>query len=125
MVFMTIGERLKFHLDKMGISGKKLAEAVGLHPSQISKIINNDSNPSLDALERICVVLGITEAEFFAVPLNPRVVASTPVTISSQDIELLRKLKNLPATDQKEIEAYIRFKKNQNSNDETSASTGK
>lgn len=62
---MNIGERLKYHLDRSNISGKKLAEAVNLHPSQISKIINNDSKPSIDALERICSALSITLAEFF------------------------------------------------------------
>lgn len=63
---MNIGQRVRYFRDLFGISGKSLAEKVGLDPSQISKIENGSSKPSLDALERICEVLGITTSEFFA-----------------------------------------------------------
>jgi len=63
---MIIGERLKYFREQAGISGKSLAEKAGLVPSQIYKIESNVTKPSLDSLERICEVLGITLAEFFA-----------------------------------------------------------
>lgn len=63
---MDIGQRLKTVREKHGVSGNSLAKSVGLHPSQISKIENGATKPSFDALERICDVLGITMAEFFA-----------------------------------------------------------
>ncbi|MCL6478096.1 MAG: helix-turn-helix domain-containing protein [Peptococcaceae bacterium] len=63
---MTIGERLRFFREQAGISGKYLAERAGLVPSQIYKIESNVTKPSLDSLERICQVLGITLGQFFS-----------------------------------------------------------
>ncbi|WP_371364566.1 hypothetical protein SRRS_52290 [Sporomusa rhizae] len=64
---MNIGERLRFLREQSGISGKALAEKIGLVPSQINKIEHNVTKPSIDSLERICTALGIPLSEFFAV----------------------------------------------------------
>ena len=64
---MNIGERLRFLREQSGISGKALAEKIGLVPSQINKIEHNVTKPSIDSLERICGSLGITLGEFFSV----------------------------------------------------------
>jgi len=63
---MDYGSKLKEIRKSKNISARSLASQVGLDPSQVSKIENNVSKPSLDALEKICSVLDITLAEFFA-----------------------------------------------------------
>ena len=63
---MNIGERLRFLREQAGISGKALAEKIGLVPSQINKIEHNVTKPSIDSLERICDALGITLGDFFS-----------------------------------------------------------
>lgn len=63
---MNIGLRLKTIRENMGISGRSLALRVDVVPSQISKIENGVTNPSLDLLQRICEALNITLGDFFA-----------------------------------------------------------
>ena len=63
---MNIGERIKHFRELSGMSGKKLAEKVGLDSSQIYKIESNVSKPSLESLEKICNELNIPLSEFFS-----------------------------------------------------------
>lgn len=63
---MNIGLRLRAIRENRGISGRSLALQVGVVPSQISKIENGTTNPSIDLLQRLCKALDITLAEFFA-----------------------------------------------------------
>lgn len=63
---MNIGERLKMLREGRSLSGIALARRVGVVPSQISKIENGVTNPSFELLERICIELDVTLAEFFA-----------------------------------------------------------
>ena len=62
-----VGGRLKEVREDQGLTKTALAQKVGLDPSQITKIENGQSNPSLDALFRICETLNITPAEFFTI----------------------------------------------------------
>lgn len=70
------GKRIRELRAQKGISGAELARRVGLDSSQISKIENGASKPSLDALERICDALGLTLSEFFAVDNEQTTVAA-------------------------------------------------
>lgn len=63
---MDIGKRVKYFREAKNISGRTLALKTGLDPSQINKIEHGVNKPSLDSLERICQVLGITLSEFFS-----------------------------------------------------------
>ena len=63
---MNIGERLRYLREQNGISGKALAEKIGLVPSQINKIEHGVTKPSIDSLERICAALNISLSDFFA-----------------------------------------------------------
>lgn len=67
---MNIGERLRLLRKQSGLSGKALAEKAKLVPSQVNKIEHGTAKPSIDALERMCDVLGITLGEFFATEQN-------------------------------------------------------
>ena len=63
---MDYGKRIRELRAQVGISGAELARRAVLDSSQISKIENGASKPSLAALERICDALDLTLAEFFA-----------------------------------------------------------
>ena len=63
---MNIGLQLRKIRENRGISGRALALQVGVVPSQVSKIENGITNPSLDLLQRLCEALGITLGDFFA-----------------------------------------------------------
>ena len=67
---MDIGKRLKKYRSQMGLSQKKLSTHTGISQSFISSIESNKQSPTINTLERICEVLGITIAEFFSKPNN-------------------------------------------------------
>lgn len=71
---MDVGQRLKYLRQQANISGKALAKLVNLDASQISKIENNATKPSLDALERICAALGVNLSDFFTDDQKQKIV---------------------------------------------------
>ncbi|MCB0713127.1 MAG: helix-turn-helix transcriptional regulator [Ignavibacteriae bacterium] len=50
---MTIGERLKFYAKTRHRSVRNFAKVCDIHPSQMSKYVNNVNEPSISALEKI------------------------------------------------------------------------
>lgn len=99
---IDVGKRIKTLRNEKGISARSLASKADLDPSQISKIENGTSKPSLDALQRICEVLDISISDFFAVTTNTghskKVVPEleqlmeTTKSLTTNQIELLNKL---------------------------------
>ncbi|OQO68402.1 hypothetical protein BH747_12020 [Enterococcus villorum] len=63
---MNIGIRLKEIRTAKNISARQLALSIGLDPTQISKIENGKSVPSLQSLIKICDSLEISLADFFS-----------------------------------------------------------
>lgn len=62
---MEIGKKIKTIRSARKMSARNLAVLIDLDPSQISKIENGASKPSLETLEKICNVLNITLSDFF------------------------------------------------------------
>ena len=99
---IDVGKRIKTLRNEKGISARTLASKADLDPSQISKIENGTSKPSLDALQRICEVLDISISDFFAVTTttdhSKQVVPEleqlmeTTKSLTTNQIELLNKL---------------------------------
>lgn len=99
---IDVGKRIKTLRNEKGLSARSLASKADLDPSQISKIENGTSKPSLDALQRICEVLDISISDFFAVTRNTdyskKVVPEleqlmeTTKSLTTNQIELLNKL---------------------------------
>lgn len=90
-----IGNRIKELRELNNISANKLAISLGIDPSNISKIENGVSKPSLDLLIKICDYFKISMSDFFGDGINTEIL--------SDDIkELLRNSKSLSA---KQIEA--------------------
>ena len=62
---LDLGGKIKRLRMLKGISALALSKQVGLVPSQISKIENNSSKPSLDALFKICEALDVPVSVLF------------------------------------------------------------
>ena len=57
--------RLKEILKEKNMSGKKLAEIVGITETSLSRIINNDQQPRFDLLLKIAQTLDVDIRELF------------------------------------------------------------
>ncbi len=61
-----IGEMLRLHREKTGISMRTLAARAGFSPSFISQVENGIATPSIGSLEKIAACLDVSLAELFA-----------------------------------------------------------
>lgn len=61
----TLGAIITDALRDAGMTGKELAQRLGISPSRISDYINNNSEPSLRVASQICSILNIKPLEFF------------------------------------------------------------
>lgn len=90
----NVGKRIKHLRKAQDINGATLARLIDVDPSQISKIEQGKSNPSLDSLFKICEVLDITPAEFFSIEekeMSPelRSLVNTTEHLTQEQIQLL------------------------------------
>jgi len=63
---MDVVERIEQLREQAGLSVNQLAKRAGVGQASLSQVMNRKNKPSLDTLERLCDVFGITLAEFFA-----------------------------------------------------------
>ena len=57
---MTIGEKIRYLRDRMGITQSKLAELTGIHPVSIRKYETNKMEPQTPQVERIAEAMNIS-----------------------------------------------------------------
>lgn len=84
----VVGNRIKELRELYNISANKLAISLGIDPSNISKIENGASKPSLDLLMKICDYFKISMSDFFSDGINTEI-------LSDGAKELLYNSKNL------------------------------
>lgn len=100
-----IGNRIKELRELNNISANKLAISLDIAPSNISKIENGVSKPSLDLLMRICDYFKISMSEFFSDGINTEV-------LPDEVKELLNNSRNLTQEQIKAVNNLIEaFKK--------------
>lgn len=97
MTLFDIGGRIRRLRTERGISAKEVAISLGVSPSFISGIEKNTNKCSLENLERICAVLGVTLGEFFADPpqaLDPDLIhlLETAKKLTPEQRESVQKL---------------------------------
>lgn len=63
---MDVVDRIEQLREKAGLSVNQLAKRAGVGQASLSQVVNRKNKPSLDTLERLCDVFGITLAEFFS-----------------------------------------------------------
>lgn len=60
-----LGRRIKELRKRKGISQEKLAELIGIEPPSVCNIENGKNYPTLQNLEKITTVLGVTYTDVF------------------------------------------------------------
>ncbi|MGN9166203.1 helix-turn-helix domain-containing protein [Tissierellaceae bacterium HCP3S3_D8] len=100
-----IGNRIKELRELNNISANKLAISLDIAPSNISKIENGISKPSLDLLMSICDYFKISMSEFFSDGINTEI-------LPNEVKELLNNLRNLTPEQLEAVNSLIKdFKK--------------
>jgi transcriptional regulator with XRE-family HTH domain len=59
----ALGLNIRLRRSQIGLTGKALAERIGVSPSLISKIENGKTSPSMDVLRKIVMELNVTMAD--------------------------------------------------------------
>ena len=101
---MEIGEIIKIRRLALGITVENVAEKIGKSRATVYRYENGDiENMPLSVVEPIAKALGMTPDEFFSRSSNDDVV-------SSAEMALLKKYRQLNANDKQEILNLIDFK---------------
>ena len=66
-----IGPRIKELCDKQQITNYRLSQMTGVTQTVLSRIIKGENVPTIQTIEKICVALNISLAQFFAKDENP------------------------------------------------------
>lgn len=62
----TVGEIIADAMDEMKMTGKELAQRIGVSPSRVSEYINNRAEPSLKIARLLCSILHIHPSELLS-----------------------------------------------------------
>ncbi|MCL5780437.1 MAG: helix-turn-helix domain-containing protein [Firmicutes bacterium] len=92
---MEVGKRIVQLREKYGISRSALAKKSGVALSFVNSIERGEKEPTIHTLRRLCSVLGISLAEFFAEDKEPEPI--------SPDVRRLVDLANRLTPRQREI----------------------
>ena len=71
MKLQLLRDCVRAHAGEM--EGKDIAEAVGVSPATISRLLSGDSGPSLDAFEKLCDWLAVPMDDFRGTPVESAV----------------------------------------------------
>lgn len=63
---MNVGEKIKKVREAKGLSQKEVASALGMNPSQYSKIESGKVDPQCSSVEKIAKALGVDIADIFS-----------------------------------------------------------
>ena len=99
---LNIGKRIKQLRNFKGITAQKLADTVGVTRIYITKLENNENNPSLETLFSICDALGVTLSEFFSID------EEDSDSLPPEYIELVKNAKNLSPEQLKILNDFIK-----------------
>jgi transcriptional regulator with XRE-family HTH domain len=98
---MTIGEKIKQLLNNKGSQQKIVATDVSLDPSNYNKVENGKPALSVEVLQKLSVILGVTVDEL---PNPDNKQKPTPVTIEDKTVsEKIRRVEQLEEEDKNVI----------------------
>ena len=98
---MTVGEKIKQIRKDKGLQQKAVASEVGLDQSNYNKVENGKREPSVEVLQKLSVIFGVTVDEL----LNPDDKKKpTPVTVEDKTVsEKIRLVEQLEEEDKNVI----------------------
>lgn len=80
---MTVGEKIKQLRKDNGLQQKAVAFKVGLDQSNYNNVENGKREPSIEVLQKLSVILGVTVDEFLSPDDNKQPV---PVTVEDKTV---------------------------------------
>jgi transcriptional regulator with XRE-family HTH domain len=98
-----VGRKIRQLRKERKLTQNELAARIGVQQSDLSRMEKGEYRVSLDTLFRILAEFDMGIGEFFDE------IART--SFSPHDVKLVRDIKSLPKPDQKEVEAFIDFKR--------------
>ena len=63
---MNVSERLKYYMERRGMTIYALAKASGLPWQTVKNLVNQMNNPTVATVDMLCRGLGITMSQFFS-----------------------------------------------------------
>jgi transcriptional regulator with XRE-family HTH domain len=97
---MTIGEKIKQVRKEKGLQQKAVALEIGLDQSNYNKIENGRREPSVEVLQKLSVIFGVTVDDL----LNPDNNQPSPVTVEDKTVtEKIRLIEQLEDEDKNVI----------------------
>jgi transcriptional regulator with XRE-family HTH domain len=109
---MTVGDKIKQIRKDKGLQQKAVAVDVGLDQSNYNKIENGKREPSVEVLQKLALIFGVTVDEL----LNPDTDKPTPVTLEDKTVsEKIRLIEQLEEEDKniiyKMLDTFLTKKK--------------
>jgi transcriptional regulator with XRE-family HTH domain len=93
---MTVGEKIKQVRKEKGLQQKAVALEIGLDQSNYNKIENGRREPSVEVLQKLTVIFGVTVDDL----LNPDNNQPSPVTVEDKTVtEKIRLIEQLEDED--------------------------
>lgn len=99
-----VGRKIRQLRRQRKLTQVELAERIGIHQSDLSRMEQGEYKVGLDTLLKILQTFNLSIGEFFEEP--------------SKERSLFEKFRSLSATAQKEVESFIEFKRNQEHSDD-------
>lgn len=65
-MYYTLGQIIKIHREKAGITQQELANRLGIKLSELAKIEEDTVSPTLDTFKKLCEVLNIPLTKLLA-----------------------------------------------------------
>lgn len=93
---MHVGENIKKLREEKGMLQKQVAAAVGVHPSNYSKIEKGEREPSIEVLDGLAKLFGLTIDQVVHLERN------TPKEITIEDKGLIEQVKLIQELDEKD-----------------------
>lgn len=97
---MTVGEKIKQVRKEKGLQQKAVALEIGLDQSNYNKIENGRREPTVEVLQKLSVIFGVTVDDL----LNPDNNQPSPVTVEDKTVtEKIRLIEQLEDEDKSVI----------------------
>lgn len=104
----SFGQWLDLQLQERHITQSEFASMIGVYPSQISRIISGQRNPTNEMLIKMADALRIPREEIF------QVAGLIPLATEAEKLkkQILYEVNDMSEQDQQEVLAFIRMKNN-------------
>jgi transcriptional regulator with XRE-family HTH domain len=100
---MQTGQNIKKIREQKGMMQKEVANAVGVHPSNYSKIEKGEREPSIEVLDKLAKFFGLTIDQLVHLDEN------LPVEVKIEDKSTTEKLQLIQQLDEEDKKAVFRI----------------